>query len=117
VGELGVGQPEVLRSWDRFTLLFHSGVKKAHDWVVDQLVDLFRTTNTMKILDAKTGLLTGLLAGKQVWKYPVTLLRDLLWVQITQSYPNRLRFSSLPCPQSPCHDVIDPVFKEGFFPR
>ncbi len=25
---------------------------------------------------------------------------DLLWVQITQSYPNRLRFSSLPCPQS-----------------
>jgi hypothetical protein len=22
---------------------------------------------------------------------------DLLWVQITQSYPNRLRFSSLPC--------------------
>ncbi len=42
---------------------------------------------------------------------------DLLWVQITQSYPNRLRFSSLPCPQSPCHTVIDPVFKEGFFPR
>jgi hypothetical protein len=28
---------------------------------------------------------------------------DLLWVQITQSYPNRLRFSSLHCPQSPCH--------------
>jgi hypothetical protein len=27
------------------------------------------------------------------------------------------RFSSLPCPQSPCHTVIDPVFKEGFFPR
>jgi hypothetical protein len=40
---------------------------------------------------------------------------DLLWVQITQSYPNRLRFSSLPCPQSPCHTVIHPVFKEGFF--
>ena len=39
---------------------------------------------------------------------------DLLWVQITQSYPNRLRFSS--CPRSPCQDVIDPVFKEGFFP-
>jgi hypothetical protein len=32
---------------------------------------------------------------------------DLLWVQITQSYPNRLRFSSLPCPQSPCHAVLD----------
>ena len=28
---------------------------------------------------------------------------DLLWVQITQSYPT--------------HTVIDPVFKEGFFPR
>ncbi len=42
---------------------------------------------------------------------------DLLWVQITQSYPNRLRFSSLPCTQSPCHTVIDPVFKEGFFLR
>ncbi len=40
---------------------------------------------------------------------------DLLWVQITQSYPNRLRFSSLPCPQSPCHSVFNPVFKEGFF--
>jgi hypothetical protein len=41
---------------------------------------------------------------------------DLLWVQITQSYPNRLRFSNLPCPQSPCHTVTDPVFKEGFLP-
>ena len=40
---------------------------------------------------------------------------DLLWVQITQSYPNRLRFSSLPCPQSPCHALISPVFQEGFF--
>ncbi len=40
---------------------------------------------------------------------------DLVWVQITQSYPNRLRFSNLPCPQSPYHTVIDPVFKEGFF--
>jgi hypothetical protein len=27
---------------------------------------------------------------------------DLLWVQITQSYPNRLRFWTLPCPESPC---------------
>jgi hypothetical protein len=42
---------------------------------------------------------------------------DLFWVQITQRYPNRLRFLNLPCPQSPCHAVIDPVFKEGFFPR
>ena len=31
---------------------------------------------------------------------------DLLWVQITQSYPNRLRFWILPSPESPCHDVI-----------
>jgi hypothetical protein len=67
-------------------------------------------------LDGKTGLLTGLLGGKQVWKCLVALV-DLLWVQITQSYPNRLRFSRLPCPQSPCHTVIDPVFKEGFFWR
>jgi hypothetical protein len=42
---------------------------------------------------------------------------DLLWVQISQCYPNRRRFSSLPCPQSPCHTVIDPVFKERFFRR
>ncbi len=40
---------------------------------------------------------------------------DQLWVQITQSYPNRLRFSRLPCPQSPCHTVIDPVFKGRIF--
>jgi hypothetical protein len=27
----------------------HSGPKKAHDWVVDQLADLFRTTHKVKI--------------------------------------------------------------------
>jgi hypothetical protein len=27
----------------------HSGTKKAHDWSVGQLVDLFRTTHTVKI--------------------------------------------------------------------
>jgi hypothetical protein len=26
----------------------HSGVKKAHNWVVDQLTDLFRTTHKVK---------------------------------------------------------------------
>jgi hypothetical protein len=26
----------------------HSGAKKAHDWVVDQLADLFRTTYKVK---------------------------------------------------------------------
>ncbi len=26
----------------------HSGAKKAHDWAVDQLADLFRTTHTVK---------------------------------------------------------------------
>ena len=26
----------------------HSGTKKAHDWVVDQLPDLFRTTHKVK---------------------------------------------------------------------
>jgi hypothetical protein len=46
---------------------------------------------------------------------PCYTASDLLWVQITQSHPNRLRFSSLPCPQSPRHSVIEAVFKEGFF--
>ena len=26
----------------------HSGVKKAHDWMVDQVADLFRTTHKVK---------------------------------------------------------------------
>jgi hypothetical protein len=30
------------------TCTTHSGVKKAHDWVVDQLADLFRTTHKVK---------------------------------------------------------------------
>jgi hypothetical protein len=30
------------------TCTTHSGVKKAHDWVVDQLADLFRTTQKAK---------------------------------------------------------------------
>jgi hypothetical protein len=30
------------------TCTTHSGVKKAHDWTVDQLTDLFRTTNHTK---------------------------------------------------------------------
>jgi hypothetical protein len=30
------------------TCTAHSGAKKAHDWVVDQLADLFRTTHTVK---------------------------------------------------------------------
>jgi hypothetical protein len=32
-----------------FTCTAHSGVKKAHDWVVGQLPDLFHTTHTTKI--------------------------------------------------------------------
>ena len=39
---------------------------------------------------------------------------DLLLVQITQSYPNRLRFWRLPFPESPCHGVIDPNFQKFF---
>jgi hypothetical protein len=31
--------------------------------------------------------------------------KDVLLVQITQSYPNRLGFWSLPCPESLCHTV------------
>ncbi len=30
------------------TCTTHSGPKKAHDWVVDQLTDLFRTTHKVK---------------------------------------------------------------------
>ena len=30
------------------TCTAHSGAKKAHDWVVDQLADLFRTTHKVK---------------------------------------------------------------------
>jgi hypothetical protein len=30
------------------TCTAHSGVKKAHDWMVDQLTDLFRTTHKVK---------------------------------------------------------------------
>ncbi len=30
------------------TCTSHSGVKKAHDWAVDQLTDLFRTTHRVK---------------------------------------------------------------------
>ncbi len=30
------------------TCTVHSGVKKAHDWSVDQLTDLFRTTHKVK---------------------------------------------------------------------
>ena len=30
------------------TCTAHSGAKKAHDWVVDQLADLFRTTHRVK---------------------------------------------------------------------
>ena len=30
----------------------HSGAKKAHDWAVDQLADLFRTTHRAKSFEA-----------------------------------------------------------------
>jgi hypothetical protein len=32
------------------TCMSHSGAKKAHDWAVDQLADLFRTTHKVKTL-------------------------------------------------------------------
>jgi hypothetical protein len=71
----------------------------------------------VQVYDGKTDLLTGLLAGSRETglEMPCCTVSDLLWVQITQSYSHRLRFSSLPCPQSPCHPVIYPVFQEGFF--
>jgi hypothetical protein len=30
------------------TCTVHSGAKKAHDWMVDQVADLFRTTDKVK---------------------------------------------------------------------
>jgi hypothetical protein len=54
--------------------------------------------------------------GKTLWWDNRTVNRSAIRATgYFQSYPNRLRFSSLPCPQSPCHAVIDPVFQEGFF--
>ena len=69
-------------------------------------------------LDGNTGLLTSLLTGKQgissLKEMPCCPTDDLLWVQITRSYPNRLRFWRLPFPESPCHGVIDPRFQKYF---
>jgi hypothetical protein len=62
-------------------------------------------------LDGKTDLLTSPVSRETGLEIPCFPTSDLLWVQIT------LRFSSLPCPQSPCHTVIVPVFQEEFFPR
>ncbi len=31
-----------------FTYTVHSGAKKAHDWMVDQVADFFRTTHKVK---------------------------------------------------------------------
>ena len=35
--------------------LVHSGAKKAHDWVVDQIADLFRTTPKVKTQQVARG--------------------------------------------------------------
>ena len=77
---------------------------------------MYSVRGVLWVLDGKTDLLTGLLVVKQGWK-PCCPDSDQLQVQVTQSYPNRLRFLSLPCPQSLCHSVIYPVLEEGFFSR
>jgi hypothetical protein len=51
-------KPLVVCGWRKFqldemgdhlcTCTAHSGAKKAHDWAVEQLADLFRTTHTVK---------------------------------------------------------------------
>jgi hypothetical protein len=61
-----------------------------------EFVCLFFLQVHLEVLDGKTDLLTGLVTGKHDWKYFVTLLPDLLWIQIAQSYLNGLRFSNLP---------------------
>ena len=40
-------QPDVLGD-HLCTCTAHSGAKKAHDWAIDQLADLFRTTHKVK---------------------------------------------------------------------
>jgi hypothetical protein len=43
-----VGNPEVQHRRHLNACTTHSGAKKAHDWMVDQVADLFRTTHTVK---------------------------------------------------------------------
>jgi hypothetical protein len=45
------------------TCTVHSGVKKAHDWVVDQIADLFRTTHKAKTRQRLQGLTTRVFNG------------------------------------------------------
>ncbi len=75
-----------------------------------------RVRTSVLVLDGKTGLLTDLLGGKQGWKCPVALLTTCCGSKSLQVILIDSDFRTYPVgPQSPCHSVIHPVFKEGFF--
>jgi hypothetical protein len=62
------------------------------------------------LIDGKTGLVPGLVAGLQGWKCPGTLPQTWYEAQMTQIYSNPLKFFVSPCPEYPCHSVYFPVF-------
>ena len=41
-------EPSPATLWDSSVCTAHSGAKKEHDWMVDQVADLFRTTHKVK---------------------------------------------------------------------
>ncbi len=45
---MGIALTLILLGDHLCTCTAHSGAKNAHDWVVDELVDLFRTTHRVK---------------------------------------------------------------------
>jgi hypothetical protein len=64
------------------TCTSHSGAKKAHDWVVDQIADLFHTTHTVKTIytSLKAGVsIVGMLSCVYLANAsgPVSLVLDL----------------------------------------
>jgi hypothetical protein len=58
----------------------------------------------------------NLFGGKQGWKCPVALLTTCCGSKSLKVILIDSDFRTYPVgPQSPCHSVIHPVFKEGFF--
>ncbi len=60
--------PRTVKPWrESLRILCHTFIRKIYGLVLSTRLE-------HEVLDAKTGLLTGLLAGKQDWKCPVALL-------------------------------------------
>ena len=55
-------------------MLCYESIDQEHRGHVTVKLVKWKSPTTMSDLDVKTGLLTGLLAGKQGWKWPVALL-------------------------------------------